>query len=318
MGARVARAAAALPGVRVSAVVDRDRARADGVAGAVGAAAVASLEEAAAAGVDAVYIGLPNAAHRDACLEAARLGLHVLVDKPLTATVRDADDVLAAAAASDRFWMMGFSYRFRAEWRRAREIVLGGGIGEPYFVCDDVIEAYRTTPGWYWDPGAGGGTLNLQSHHVFDRWEWLLGAGITAVSAQTLAPAGATSDLAVTLSARLGPALVGSSALSFGVGYDAPPRVSFTVQGTTGMIEIDETRRLTVATPEGIVEEIHDGDDWLSAELAAFVAGIRGEQREQPSLAAGRRAVELAAAAALSASRGEWVLTDPVQAEEDA
>ena len=317
MGERVARAAAALPGVRVAAVVDQEPGRAGRVAGAIGAAAVSTLADAAAEGIDAVYIGLPNAAHRDACLEAAQHELHVLVDKPLTATVRDADDVLAAAAASERFWMMGFSYRFRAEWRRAREIVLGGGIGEPYFVCDDVIEAYRTTPSWYWDPAADGGTLNLQSHHVFDRWEWLLGADITHVSAQAMVPAGAGADLAVTLIARFGSAVVGSSGISFGLGYDAPPRVSFTVQGTAGMIAIDETRKLSVATASGMVEEVHDRDDWLSAELAAFIAGVRGEQRDQPSLAAGRRAVELASAAARSSSDGRWVATESTRVEED-
>ena len=318
MGERVARAAAALPGVRVRAVIDRDHERAGRVAGAVGAAAVDTLADAAALGIDAAYIGLPNAAHRDACLEAARRGLDVLIDKPLTSTVRDADDVLAAASSSGGFWMMGFSYRFRAEWRRAHDIVRAGGIGTPYFVRDDVIEAYRTTPAWYWDPSAGGGTLNLQSHHVFDRWEWILGRDITALSAQTLTPVGATSDLAVTLSARFDSELVGSSAMSFGVGYDAPPRVSFTIQGTTGMIEIDETRRLTVATTDGIVEENHDGDDWLSAELVAFIAGVRGEEHDQPSLATGRRAVELAAAAGRSASRREWVATTPGRTEEDS
>lgn len=311
MGERVAQSAAALPGVALSAVVDLDESRARTVADPLGAGAFRSLGDACeVAGANAVYIGLPNAAHRDACLEAARRGLHVLVDKPLTTTLGDADEVLAAAERSDAFWMMGFSYRFRGEWRRAREIVREGGIGEPYFVSDDVVEAYRSTPAWYWSRAAGGGTLRLQSHHVFDRWEWMLGAPVTAISAQTVAPAGRDVDLAVTISARLGSSIVGTSALSFGVGYDAAPRVSFTVQGTDGLIELDETRRLIVSTDAGIVEETYD-DDWLSAEVAAFVAGARGERLDQPTLTAGRRAVRLAEAAALSAAERAWIQTGP-------
>ncbi|KRA24820.1 hypothetical protein ASD65_10590 [Microbacterium sp. Root61] len=310
MGARVARSAATLPGVVVGAIIDVDEARARDVAASVGAVAAGSLEEACAvADIDAVYIGLPNAVHRDAGIEAARRNLHVLIDKPLTTDLADADAVLSAAASSSGFWMMGFSYRFREEWRRAREIIRSGGIGEPYFVSDNVIEAYRVTPAWYWSAEAGGGTLHLQSHHVFDRWEWLLGADVTAVSAQTPTTERADAELAVVVAARMGPSIVGSSAMSFGVGYDAPPRISFTVQGTRGMLELDETRRLTVATAEGLVEELHSDDDWLVTQLSAFIAGARGVLADQPTLAAGRRAVQLAEAAALSTSDGAWIST---------
>ncbi len=310
MGERVARSAAKLPGVAVAAVIDLDAGRARSVADAVGACSFASLADAvASAGVTAVYIGLPNTVHRDACLEAARCGLDVLIDKPLTTSLRDAEEVLDAASESGRYWMMGFSYRFRTEWQRARDIVLSGGIGEPYFVSDNVIEAYRSTPAWYWSAAAGGGALQLQSHHVFDRWEWVLGKRVSTVTAQLLAPSGADADLSAIVNARFGPSLIGTSALSFGVGYDAAPRVSFTVQGTRGMIELDESRRLTVSTDAGILEETHDGD-WLAAELSAFVAGVRGEAQGQPTIADGRRAVLLAEAAASSASDGVWVATE--------
>ena len=317
MGARVARAAAALSGVTVAAVIDLDEDRARHTAAQVGATATSSLAAAQGeAGVDAVYIGLPNGLHADACLEAARLGLHVLIDKPLTTTVSDADAVLAAAAVTPAFWMMGFSYRFRAEWREARDIVRRGGIGDVYVVVDDVIEAYRDTPRWYWEAARGGGTLLLQSHHVFDRWEWMLGADVTAVSARTVSIPGVEADLAVALQAQLGPSIIGSSAMSFGVTYDAKPRVAFTVQGTRGMIEIDETRRLIVSTPAGIEERTFDGDDWLATQIADFVAGVRGTATGQPTLRAGRRAVQLADAARRSAAQGAWLAIPPSTADD--
>jgi predicted dehydrogenase len=306
MGERVARAAAGIPGVAVTAVIDTSDERAAVVASAVGAAPFRSLAD--AEGIDAVYIGLPNAAHHRACLEAASRGLHVLVDKPLTVTLREADEVVDAAMESGRYWMVGFSYRFRGEWRRARDIVRSGGIGEPYFVSDNVIEAYESTPKWYWSAEAGGGTVRLQSHHVFDRWEWVLGRAITAVSALTFVPADRDADLAATLSVQLGAGIIGSSALSFGVGFAAPPRVAFTIQGTQGSIELDESRRLLVSTPSGTSEESFD-DDWLSTELADFVAGVRGEDRGQPTIGAGRRAVQLAELAGRSAAERRWVET---------
>ena len=313
MGDRVARSASRLPGVVVSAAIDVDERRAGQVAAAVNARQFGTLAEACAGtAIDAVYIGLPNAMHQDACIEAARQGLHVLIEKPLTTTVRAANEVARVAAGSGRFWMVGFSYRFRAEWQRAREILGSGAIGEPYFVSDNVFEALRTTPDWYWRSEAGGGTLSLQSHHVFDRWEWLLQSEVTELSAQTISPAGAEVDLAVSLTARLGHSLIATSALSLSLGYDAPLRAIFTIQGTRGKIQLDEARRLTVVTEVGISEEDHSEDDWLTSELSAFLAGMRGDHRGQPTLEAGRRAVQLAEAAMTSTSGRSWISIQPL------
>lgn len=313
MGERVARCASLLPGVVVSAVIDVDERRAGEVADAFSARRFDTLQEACAhTAIDAVYISLPNALHQHACIEAAGQGLDVLIEKPLTTTVQAADEVARAAADSGCFWMVGFSYRFRAEWQRAREIVHAGVIGEPYFVSDNVFEALRTTPAWYWQAEAGGGTLSLQSHHVFDRWEWLFRSQVTELSAQTISPAGAEVDFAVSITAHLGSTLTATSALSLSLGYDAPLRTTFTIQGARGKIQLDETRRLTVVTEAGITEEDHSDDDWLASELSAFVAGVRGDSCGQPSLEAGRRAVQLAEAAMTSTSRRGWVSTRPL------
>lgn len=309
MGQRVARSASSLDGVEVVAVVDRDGDRARSVADGVGAQAFAELADACVATqATAVYIGLPNAAHRDACLEAAAQRLHVLVDKPLTSTSAEADDVVRAAREAGGFWMTGFSSRFRGEWRRARELIRAGTIGEPYFVTDTVVEAFRAAPAWYWDHRAGGGVLQLQSHHVFDRWEWLFDRAVTGLCAQTVTPEGHDAELSATITARLGPTLVASSAMSFGVGYDAPPRAALTVQGSRGVLELHESRRLVMATAAGTIEESFD-DDWLVTELAAFAAGTRGEDAGLPGLAEGRRAVLLAEFAASSAARDGWIRT---------
>ena len=118
------------------------------------------------------------------------------------------------------------------------------------------------------------------------------------------------------LQAQLGPSIIGSSAMSFGVTYDAKPRVAFTVQGTRGMIGMDETRRLIVSTPAGIEERTFDGDDWLATQIADFVAGVRGTATGQPTLRAGRRAVQLADAARRSAAQGAWLAIPPSTADD--
>lgn len=62
--------------------------------------------------LDAVVIAAPTVAHRELALTAFELGLHVLVEKPLTSTVAEARDVIAAAASAERILQVGHTERF--------------------------------------------------------------------------------------------------------------------------------------------------------------------------------------------------------------
>lgn len=62
--------------------------------------------------IDAVVIAAPTVVHRELALSAFELGLHVLVEKPLTSTVAEARDVVTAAAAAERILQVGHTERF--------------------------------------------------------------------------------------------------------------------------------------------------------------------------------------------------------------
>ena len=68
--------------------------------------AVATLEEALALGLDAVVIAVPDPAHRPAVLTALRGGVHVFCEKPLTVSVAEVDEILAARG--DRVVQVGY------------------------------------------------------------------------------------------------------------------------------------------------------------------------------------------------------------------
>src|SRR4051794_16701517 len=141
MGRRFAAAAASSGRFTIAAVGDADPILADALAGEHAAVAAGGIDELFGASMDAVYIALPHHLHVAACLAGADAGVHVLVDKPLCTTPDDAERILAAANGSPAVWGVGFSYRFRSEWRRIRDLVVGGAIGDPYFVTDLIVEA---------------------------------------------------------------------------------------------------------------------------------------------------------------------------------
>jgi predicted dehydrogenase len=80
--------------------------------------------------LDAVYIPLPNGLHAEWTLAALAAGKHVLCEKPFTANGREAAQVAAVAAASDRIVMEAFHWRYHPLATRVIEIVTGGDLGE--------------------------------------------------------------------------------------------------------------------------------------------------------------------------------------------
>lgn len=81
------------------------------------------------AGVDAVYIPLPNHMHRDWAIAAARAGKHVLCEKPIALTSADAERMVAAAADAGVLLMEAFMYRLHPSWQAVRDLVASGQIG---------------------------------------------------------------------------------------------------------------------------------------------------------------------------------------------
>jgi predicted dehydrogenase len=111
LGRHHARVWAGVPGARLVGVHDSDAARAAEVAAAHGCRAypdVASL----LADTDALSIAVPTVAHHAIARQALEAGRDVLVEKPMTATLAEADDLVACAASRGRILQVGHIERF--------------------------------------------------------------------------------------------------------------------------------------------------------------------------------------------------------------
>ena len=108
-----------------------------------------------------------------ACLQA---GKHVLVEKPMAATLTDAEAVAAAAGQSAAILMVGHCWRFHEDVRRMRDRIDSGEFGEVVKTRGYGVHANWGPSGWFTDPDlAGGGALLDMGVHAIDTARFLLG-----------------------------------------------------------------------------------------------------------------------------------------------
>ncbi|MGO4681436.1 Gfo/Idh/MocA family protein [Microbacterium sp. 2MCAF23] len=299
MGQRAVELLSRRPGVEVVAVLDPDVER----AASSGARAVRRMQELDGL-ADAVYIASPSALHGEHCIAAAKLGVDILVDKPLALSSTESDEVIRAVRFSGVRLMVGFSYRYRAEWRQAHDWVHAGRIGAVTLITDTVVEAATETPDWYWRTADGGGVIQLQSHHLFDRIAWIAGVPVLPRAA-VVGPADGRAERHLSVLATAGSAPVGLT-LGFADGYDDAGAAQLLVQGERGHIVVDSVRRTAtlVCAGEPPVVMSAGNDDWFAAELDAFVAGAAdgepGVEEGAAAVAAAEEVLRLVAGERLS------------------
>src|SRR3954467_9742182 len=81
--------------------------------------------------VDAVYIALPNHLHREYAERAARAGVHVLCEKPMTVTEEDCRSMIQAAEENGVKLMVAYRLHFEEANLKAIDLVQSGKLGEP-------------------------------------------------------------------------------------------------------------------------------------------------------------------------------------------
>ncbi|HEY2549133.1 MAG TPA: Gfo/Idh/MocA family oxidoreductase [Streptosporangiaceae bacterium] len=109
--------------------------------------------------VDLVCVAAPNYLHRDMVVAAAQAGKHVVCEKPLARTLREADEMIAACRDAGVKLMYAEDICFAPKYVRARQLADEGALGEVYLVRQSE-QHYGPHSDWFWDPGlSGGGAL---------------------------------------------------------------------------------------------------------------------------------------------------------------
>jgi predicted dehydrogenase len=102
------------------------------------------IKDALSSDVDGVIIATPVRTHYYLAKEALLQGKHVLVEKPLTANVAEAEDLVALAQQQQRILMVGHTFEYSPAVNELRKLVQSGDLGKVY--C---IEAERVNLGLF-------------------------------------------------------------------------------------------------------------------------------------------------------------------------
>jgi UDP-N-acetyl-2-amino-2-deoxyglucuronate dehydrogenase len=132
------------------------------------------------AAVQAVLIATPHPLHAGPAIAAANAGVHVLVEKPLAASLADCDAMMAAARRSGSRLCVISQRRLYEPVKRMKEAIDAGKIGRPALGVFTMYswrdEGYYRSDPWRgrWDT-EGGGVLVNQSPHQLDLLQWFMG-----------------------------------------------------------------------------------------------------------------------------------------------
>lgn len=298
--------------VEVAAVASRDRDRAEAYARAHGIPrAVGSYEELLAdAGVDAVYVSLPNSLHVEWSVRALEAGKHVLCEKPLTRDPVEAERAVEAAARSERVLQEAFMYRHNPQTTRLLELVGDGAIGRPQLVKSHLRFLLSDPTDIRLDPALSGGSLMDLGCYCVHVTRALAGEPERVYAEQLVGPTGVEVALQGTMR------FAGGVAAQFDSSFLAPRRQGLEVVGDEGTLRVREPFRVDWGRP-GIELERDDGVELVDIEerssyalelerLADAAAGA------EPLLPASDAVGQARALAALYESAERHVPVEPV------
>jgi predicted dehydrogenase len=274
-----------------------------------------SLEE-MLPGVDVVDICSPTHLHYEMALKAAAAGKHIICEKPLARTTRQAREIVMACQKAGVQLLVAHVVRFFPEYALARSAVAEGQIGKP-----GVIRLHRGSyrpkkpaGNWFLDEVKSGGILMDLMIHDYDYARWVAGE-VESVSARRVTehyPDAPVDYGLVILSHR-------SGALSHIAGAWAYPPPTFRTQleiaGDRGLIEFDSDGTAPIQNlilkagganaPDVALPSTPVSESPYTTQIKEFYGALAEGKTARVSATDGLIAVQIAEAAIQSAHTGQ-------------
>jgi predicted dehydrogenase len=264
--------------------------------------------------LDIIAVCLPHNLHVEPAVMAAARGIHVMMEKPIAATLEDARRIIDVCRRAEVKLTVSFVHRFREEIRLLYDWLRDGDLGRP-MLARETMNGQRGAhlPGWVErQEVAGGGVLMYSAIHGIDRLRWLLGSEVTQVTARTLTfeeQAEVEHGAAALLTFENG---VAAALTTSAPAYPAKPTLWETeIFGTAGMAR---ARTRYWAEMNGHAGQFHHDTQWCAEQLGehynfarqaeAFVRAVRDDEPLPVTAEDGLVAQEIVRAIYASAATG--------------
>ena len=315
IGQTHARSIAATEGAKLVAVADPVEAAVTAVVRMTGARAVSPEALLNDPAIEGVLIATPTDLHADLIERAADAGKTIFCEKPLDLDLSRAQQGVAAAARRGVPLMTGFNRRFDPSFRRLRQEIDGGRIGDVELV--QITSRDPSPPPLAYIERSGGLFRDMMIHDL-DMARFLVGESIVEVSAagsalvdEAIGDAGDVDTAVALLRSSGGRLCVISNSRRAVYGYDQ--RIE--VHGSAGMLSAGNPVATTVTRADGsgfATDPLNDFfmDRYADAyrlEMAAFCAVVRGADVPYPNGHDGLAALAIADAASESLATGRTV-----------
>jgi len=290
--------------------------------------------------VDAVDILLPHHLHHPVALDAIRAGKHVSLQKPMTHTVAQADELIAAAQRQGTVFRVFENFVFYPPVMKAKALVDEGAIGAPVTIRiksnfgrgKGAWTVPKSAQAWRLEPAKNGGGPCVfdDGHHKFALGWHFMGPAeqVHAWIGSTTAADGYVYDCPAIVSWKFANGGLGSLEVAYSPGLEVithhyPQDDRIEITGTKGVICINRGHGRIADQPavllyrNGGVEGFSDMETgWDASFVEAtrhFIAALRAGTAPRLSGEDGREVLRFTLAALRSAEKGRAVRVDEVK-----
>jgi predicted dehydrogenase len=272
--------------------------------------------------IEAVDICLPHHLHRQVACDAASEGKHIICEKPLATSIKDADAMIVKARDSKVILYTAENYRFIPPIVKAKEIIDKGEIGTVTVVRGSFTSylsgVWLTTPWRFKADEIGGGVLIDSGIHFVSTLRYL-GGDIETIKAYTrrVRDDFATEDIALFIS-RFKNGILGELFAS-AASPSSPPENNFTVLGTKGALAVNgpdgalSVYKSDLPGKRSVLMDNYIHQDSYTGEIKDFVLSVSGRKKPEIPGEEGREDLRVVLAAYESARTGREVLVSEVR-----
>ena len=291
-----------LPNVKLVSIVDLNQATARDISKRYSTSyAFDPVEALADPGVDAVTICTPTVTHMELALQAIEAGKHVLVEKPMTNTIEEAETLISAARRNDVHLTVGFVERFNPAVQEAYRLISEGVIGK-------IILAHtKRVSRWPVRIGDVGVIKDLAVHDI-DIVNKLFEDDAGTVFATAGNIQHSFEDYA-----NIVMCYKGKRGAFIETNWLTPRKVrTLTITGTEAIINVEYiTQTLTLENEKQMIQPFIPNAEPLQLELESFISSIINDTPPIVTGEDGLRALKVCEAAIESARTGNRVVLNP-------